>query len=367
MVTSSNETIADKIRTYAVNLLQTGMGFYRNEIVKSLKELETKLVNRLLLSGIEGKGNLTPFEQKRVQQLLQFTKATISSAYSDISRSNTVFLSDIARIEAAFINNTVNNAIGIEILTEVPSPARLEGIVKNVPVSGAPTATWWERQATATRQRFEDTLRQGMIEGRTNAQLVADIRGTAANQYKDGIIEASAKDAKALVRSSVLTVANKTRLETLTDAAKQESSLFKGVMQISTLDSRTSDICIAYSGMSWTLPDYEPIGGSLPFNGGPPRHWNCRSTLVPVVSTWQDLGIDEAEVPPSTRASMDGQVAQDITFAEWLATKDQAFQDELLGPGRADLWRKGKISLTDLVESNGKATRTLKELEALAR
>jgi hypothetical protein len=51
---------------------------------------------------------------------------------------------------------------------------------------------------------------------------------------------------------------------------------------------------------------------------------------------------------------MDGQIAKPATFDEWLSSKSKAFQDELLGPGRADLWRAGKITLSELLDQNGR-------------
>jgi hypothetical protein len=82
----------------------------------------------------------------------------------------------------------------------------------------------------------------------------------------------------------------------------------------------------------------QPVAGSsLPFNGGPPRHFNCRSRLRPVTKSFKELGVDAAEVPVSTRASMDGQVPADITFNQFLKKKPKSFQDALLGPKRAEL------------------------------
>lgn len=66
----------------------------------------------------------------------------------------------------------------------------------------------------------------------------------------------------------------------------------------------------------------------------------------------RELGIDVDEVK-STRASMDGQVPASLNFETWLKGKSKAFQDEKLGPGRADLWRRGVITLSDLLDQWG--------------
>jgi hypothetical protein len=141
------------------------------------------------------------------------------------------------------------------------------------------------------------------------------------------------------------------------------NDVIKAVTQLSTLDNRTSDVCIAYSGQTWNLMTLEPImGSSLPYNGGPPRHFNCRSRLRPVTKTFKELGVDAPEIPPGTRASMDGQVPADITFNQFLKKKPISFQDKLLGPKRAQLWRNGDINLTQLVDMRGNPL-TITQLE----
>jgi hypothetical protein len=61
------------------------------------------------------------------------------------------------------------------------------------------------------------------------------------------------------------------------------------VQWVSTLDSRTTEICIALDGLQWTLPDYEPIGHKVDFPGAI-AHWGCRSTQIAVVKSWEELG-----------------------------------------------------------------------------
>ena len=68
---------------------------------------------------------------------------------------------------------------------------------------------------------------------------------------------------------------------------------------------------------------------------------NCRSTSVPVLKSWKELGIDLKEFPEGTRATYDGQVPANITYNEWLKGKDSTFQDKVLGPTRAKLFREG--------------------------
>ena len=84
-------------------------------------------------------------------------------------------------------------------------------------------------------------------------------------------------------------------------------------------------------------------GKVYPVDSGPrpPAHPNCRSSTSYVLKSWKELGIDLKEFPEGTRASMDGQVPANVTYNEWLKGKDSTFQDKVLGPTRAKLFREG--------------------------
>ena len=70
-----------------------------------------------------------------------------------------------------------------------------------------------------------------------------------------------------------------------------------------------------------------------------------------------------ANISKATQASMNGQVAGELTYEQWLETQSTATQLEVLGPGRLKLWNAGKISLRDLIDQRGNPL-TLKELKA---
>jgi SPP1 gp7 family putative phage head morphogenesis protein len=115
----------------------------------------------------------------------------------------------------------------------------------------------------------------------------------------------------------------------------------------------------AFHGMVYNLE----TGGGFYVAGGLIVH-NCRSTTIPVLKSWRQLGIDLGEAPAGTRASMDGQVAGTVTYGDWLEQQTQERQDEALGPARARLFRAGRVTVEDLVARDGRPL-TLEELERL--
>ena len=55
----------------------------------------------------------------------------------------------------------------------------------------------------------------------------------------------------------------------------------------------------------------------------------------------------------STRASMDGQVPKDTTYADWIMRQSAGRQDQVLGTTRAKLLRDGDLKMADLYDNKG--------------
>jgi hypothetical protein len=328
--------LADLLITHGINLLRLTAGYQRDVLVL-LRALEVDLVRKLIAGPV-----LTDIGRKRLLDLLAETRSEIARAY--IAARNAVDLQAVAGLEASHTQRAFTVAANIGV--SLPTESVMRALVSNTLIQGAPSAEWWSRQGQDTAFRFTNAVRLGIAQGETNAQIVQRVRGT---RTLPGVMEVSRRSAEALVRSSVQTVAGVARLEVF----RENADVIEGVRQLSTLDGRTSDVCIAYSGGEWDL-EGKPINGTtLAFNGGPPRHWNCRSVLTPIVDAIPGF--------EPTRASMDGPVSGDLTFADWLGTKSKTFQDDLLGEGKAELWREGKMTLQQLLDQRGRPL-TLEQL-----
>lgn len=104
-------------------------------------------------------------------------------------------------------------------------------------------------------------------------------------------------------------------------------------------------------------------GKIYPVDSGPrpPAHVACRSSTAPVTKSWKELGLNLNEAPPGTRASMNGQVPDDLVYSSWLRKQPVEFQEEVLGKTKATLFRKGEIDLDRFVDRAGNEL-TLAEL-----
>lgn len=233
---------------------------------------------------------------------------------------------------------------GLDVTT--PNPGVLQGAATVTSFNGATTTEWskaFHRSLTETTWR---RINEGILAGETNDQLSRALLGTKSAGFKDGALQPRRRGLEALVRTSVNHATNQGR-QMVWEA---NSDLLKGVQWVSTLDTRTTPICQMRDGKVGPVvdaPGWTPPSGASrldPPMARPPAHINCRSTTVAVTKSWKELGFNVEDLPPGTRASMNGQVPASTTYFEWLNGQTAGTQKEVLGPTRYKLWKEGGIT-----------------------
>lgn len=339
-LTAAERRIADDLLAHNLDLLRLD-GALRNDALKLLLSLEKELLARIQT------GTLTEFSKASVDYLLASIQGVVQDFYRRIRAQSEAALLELPLLQQAAVRAAL---VGVGYGASLSPLTHFAVAMTEALIMGAPQAEWWSRQATDTTFKFSNVVRRGIVQGDTNQTIIRGVRE---------VMTVSRANAATLVQTSVQTVAN----VSLMDTFRQNADVINGVKQLSTLDSHTTDICIAYSGAEWNLEEKPINGNKLPFNSGPPRHWNCRSMLIPLTKSFEELGLtDQVEMLPTQRASMDGPISADTTFASFLDRKGVAFQDEALGPGRAQLWRDGKITLPQLLDLRGNPL-TLEQLK----
>ena len=335
---NTSDRLADlyTVRQLLLNRLAAGeQAKVNKQLLDIAREIERRLKTRKPLTDFQGRRL-----DRAIADLQKLVKVTGPN------------FGELAQLEAAFARQAF---VSVSIDAALPGASVIDRIANTSLVQGATMRQWFTKIQQQIAFDIERTVKTGVSLGDTNAQIARAIVGDGMRG--PGAFPRGRRDAMAVTRTAVQTIANDARLATF----EANTDIVKAVQWISTLDSRTSDICIARSGLVWTLPGYKPKGHNIEWQGPPPAHWACRSTIIPITKTFRELGLDIDEVPPSTRASMDGQVAADLTFGDWLKGKPVEFADEMLGKGRAQLWRDGKITLQDLLNAQGQPL-TLKQL-----
>jgi len=368
------DQIADRFIGHDVDLLRLAES-ERETIFRMLGQLQTSLLDKM--QGQIPLPGFGTFTQRKTQALFTLTDKLIAQKYGQIAREHQSTLIDLAEFESERTRKLVNTQVGVALLSVGVPLSTLKALANDDLVEGRPAKEWWSQQSDNLRGRFQQTIRQGVFAGETLGQLQQRVRGTKARNFQDGIMAITSRNAEALIRTSVQSMANAARHETF----KANDDVLAGFQALVTLDTRTSELCMSRSGFAWDL-EGNPLNEEtkISFPGPPPWHFNCRTTLVPVLKSWEQLQKDakgdealgkkldkvEEKTDAGTQSSMDGQVSEDLSYEDWLRTKPESVQMQILGTTKWDLWRRGQISLSDLVDQRGRPL-TIEQLRAIAK
>ena len=108
----------------------------------------------------------------------------------------------------------------------------------------------------------------------------------------------------------------------------------------------------------------------------PPQHFNCRSTTVPIVKSYEDIKNTSSSriskrrlsrLNSNTRASFNGQVPGKTNFEEFLRQQDPSFKLAVLGnKKRVDIFDLGKLKFTQFSTRQGQLV-SISRLEELLK
>jgi hypothetical protein len=296
---------------HGVRLIQTADGLSRDANDR-LRQLTDAIVALILASGV-------------TTEALAEIRSAVMATYEQISAQSIASVAELAPIEARFVTTTVNRAVGIPLLRT----PRLT--VSDPYVQGATLKDWWNAQAEDTAAKIANTIRAAVAKDYTADQIAELLTGPTSP------LTAAQRNAVSLTHTAVQRMAMDARHVTL----QANSRVVEGLQIVATLDSRVCALCLAYDGATYDL-DGEPLGDTtLPFNGGPEFHFNCRCATVPIFRRLANV------------QGADGEPGTGMTAEEWLDSKTEAEQDEILGKGRANLYRKGSLTLRDLLSGTG--------------
>lgn len=377
-------SVPDKIRS---NIISHTVDVHRYEA--GLRRKILAMIDRLgqdLVSQITGAGLDTPrtaWQRARLSALLDEAGKTIGKSYEGIASEVSQELQGLVQITGQGVVTACNDAFGAALMVPPKwTPELLAKLADETLIQGAPSAEWWARQGDGMTQAFSDQMRQGMLRGETVAQLRDRIMGqnlpgvdavgkvdlrTIAKADR-GIYYTARRNAEALVRTSVMTVATEAHME----AFRANADIMDGITWCATLDLRTCAACGRLDGLSWDM-DGNPIGHSIAYPGSY-IHWQDRCARLPKTMSWEALAKEAHgnsrlakeldKMTPGNRASMGGPVSGNLRYEDWFNGQSEARQLEILGPGRMALYKKGNLDFRAMIGQDGNPL-TLKQLEAM--
>lgn len=207
-------------------------------------------------------GELSEARRDRLNRIIGEVREIIDGGYVAYGDRFADDLKDLAQQEARWAATSLNGAVGVDLVkTVAPTPVLL-ALVDTGLFQGSLLDDWLSRQSGDTGFQFTQQIRLGVAQGETNAQIVRRLVGSK-RLGQAGVIETSRRNAEALALTAIQTVTQRASMITY----EANDDLLTGWTQLSTLDGRTTDICIAYSGKEWDK-QFKPVGHKLPYNNG---------------------------------------------------------------------------------------------------
>ncbi len=321
----SDEILQRAIR-HAVYLEQL-----KNSEVRRLVKMFNKDIEPDVMALVEKHLGRGTFTEKRLKELSKANRAVIAAGYKKLEKHFASELREIGITEAQWNALMLKQAVPIDFDFRTPHLATLKAAVSNSPIHGKSLKNWFKDLGRQTAARVTQQINIGIGNGESVYHITRRLRGTRTAGFANGILQESRRNIESIVRTAVSHTVNNSSEEMY----KLNSDVIKSVQIVATLDGRTTEICMGYDGKVFEV-------GEGP---RPPFHHQCRTRTIPVLKSWKEMGIKLKEAPIGTRASMGGQVSGKLTYGSWLKNQKPEFQNEVLGPVRAKLFRNGKVRI----------------------
>lgn len=360
----------DALIRHQIGLLRRA-GSIRNEVNALLFATEGDIRDQLRgrLPGVEASATAAG-RQLRLNRLLAALKDTREPAWKTARRVWLESMQEIVQTEPLHVAGILETILPVRLDMELPSPQQLRALVTSSPFEGRTMREWAASTARADVERIGRAVRIGVVQGQTTPEITRRVLGTGRTGA-GGATSVSRHNVEAVTRTAVNHFGNQARRELF----EQNADIIKYELYQATLDSRTTPICQSLDGKRFKVGE-----GRFP-----PVHMNCRSMRVPVLDDQvlgerpmkpvterqllkefadsQGLGTvkTRAALPRGTKGTFDafarkrtrqliGTVPATTTYQQFLTRQSASFQDEVLGPTRGALFRRGGQTLDQFVD-----------------
>lgn len=376
------------------------------KILAMLEKADADLAQKLRKHLIEIAGKPIDLKGRRMQAIIKDIHVMRDEISIQLEKQTVEDLRKLAEVESTHEHKLLVELLPVEFsVASVTAEAVFAAVVDRPFAQGKTLSQWFETLRTYDQTKLIETIQLGLVQGQTVDDMVRTVVGTKKNNYADGILAITRRNAEAVVRTGINHVSNAAR-EQIWQA---NDSLIFALRWTSTLDGRTSAICRSRDGA------LAPVGNNVlpkdakvlePSGARPPAHPNCRSVIIAVLSAdgiadslgdrpfvsdtrtrkqreidfraeaktamgdkWKTMSVaDRNDVIKSIKrdwtAKNVGQVPSVTTYDKWLRNQSKQFQEDVLGVKKAQLYRSGKLKLDEFVDHSGREL-TLDELAKL--
>lgn len=371
---SANQAFLDAMLRHQIYLMRVSGGI-RNQVISLLNASEAELADRIRRRLANARGGLrSPRELKRLQTLLERVRRVRRDAWRRAGELWQQELIDFAQQEPKIVVGLLDSVSPVVLDTRLPDPRQLRSIATSQPFEGRTLRQWAQHVEQEDLRRITNAIRTGMVAGEPSPAIARRVVGTVTLKGRDGVTQVTRRAAESITRTAVNHIGTMAREELY----QANADLFERELFVATLDGRTTLICASNDGKTFEI-------GTGP---RPPLHFGCRSLRVPKIGAGpiserparptterllvrefaQERGLGDisrrSRLPRGTRGAFDRFVRQRLReltgrspakegYAAWLRRQSREFQDDVLGPTRARLFRDGKLALERFVNRNG--------------
>ncbi len=376
MPETANQKIYDAYVRRQIYMLQYAGGL-RNKLAHALVDSERGVyeVVKKFLDKLDGQRILIGIKGRKWQREFETAlSAARGPAWAEITKTAIQELGEFAISEAAAGATMIQGATPVALGMALPPAAQIVAIINSQPFQGKTLKQWLKDTERADAQRMLNHAKAGIVQGIHPRDVARSLIGTKEMKYADGKARISQRD----LESVLLTVTNGLQNEAKQALYEANADIIKNEMFAATLDSRTTLICASNDGKTFKR-------GQGPI---PPLHFRCRSLRIPYLkpenlgdrpfnpttekdllrqySEFASIGKVSArknlpyghktkfdEFARDKRRELIGTVPAKTSYQDWLKQQSKIFQEEVLGPTRARMFRKGEISLEKFVARDG--------------
>ena len=308
------------------------LSLYEKKLDTDLTKVMSSHKKRLVNSAIKN-GN------KSVNALNRALTLETRKTYRKIYRNGISELKALANTSSKFHNSTLKQSLGKVYRSKVYTGLKVNDLIINS------AGTYSEQIASISltqQRRIKDVVKKGMIENLAVNKIAKNVGDS---------IDLPSAQLKTLSRTAITETSSNVSNATY----KLNEDVIDGYQYVATLDSRTSLICGRLDGKVFRLDDNRGVR--------PPQHFNCRSTTVPIVKSYEDLRDTKSSriskrrlqrISKSKRASFDGQVPSEINYEKFLSQQDDNFKLAVLGnKRRVEIFNTGKLKFTQFSTKDG--------------
>ncbi len=274
MAASVNERLLHEAVAHSIDLSRFSNGVIRR-LIGILNATDDSLMAQLVVALSQIEPN--QFRIDRLESLLGSVREINASAYRAVFNALAPEMRALAGYEAGYQIDLLEHVLPAEvqarfILARI-SVDQVYAAAYSRPFQGALLKDWAANAEANRLTALRNSIRTGYVEGRTTDQIIRDVRGTKAKQFRDGKLDGSRRGLAAIVQTALSHTAATARDESY----KANEDIIKAVRWVATLDSRTSPPCRLRDGLRYTADaDHKPIGHKVPWLSGPGRlHFNA--------------------------------------------------------------------------------------------